>query len=63
MGLDSVGEPAWKCERENRDWRWREIKLSDPAIFNVSMSVEKWLLSGYLLKVATNWVTLGNQKL
>ena len=63
MGLDSVGEHARKYERENRDWRWREIKLSVPAILNVSMSVEKWVLSGYLLKVAANCVILGNQKL
>ena len=27
------------------------------------MSVEKWLLTGYLLKVATNCVILWNQKL
>ena len=63
MGLDSVGEHARKYDRENRDWRWREIKLSVPAILNVSMSVEKWVLSGYLLKVAANCVILGNQKL
>ena len=63
MGLDSVGEHARKYERETRDWRWREIKLSVPAILNVSMSVEKWVLSGYLLKVAANCVILGNQKL
>ena len=63
MGLDSVGEHARKYERENRDWRWREIKLSVPAILNVSISVEKWVLSGYLLKVAANCVILGNQKL
>ena len=27
------------------------------------MSVEKWLLTGYLLKVAANCAILGNQKL
>ena len=29
-----------------------QTKLSVSTIFNVSMSVEKWLLTGYLLKVA-----------
>ena len=29
-----------------------QTKLSVSAIVNVSMSVEKWLLTGYLLKVA-----------
>ena len=24
-----VGERAWKCDRENRDWRWRQIKSID----------------------------------
>ena len=40
-----------------------QTKLRVSAIFNVSMSVEKWLLNGYLLKVAANCVILWNQKL
>ena len=40
-----------------------QTKLSVSTVLNVSMSVEKWLLTGYLLKVATNCVILWNQKL
>ena len=40
-----------------------QTKLSVSAIVNVSMSVEKWILTGYLLKVAANCAILGNQKL
>ena len=35
-----------------------QTKLSVSTVLNVSMSVEKWLLPGYLLKVATNCVIL-----
>ena len=24
--LNSVGEPTQKCNRENREWRWHQIK-------------------------------------
>ena len=35
--------------------------LSVSTIFNVSMSVEKWLLTGYLLKVAAKCAILWNE--
>ena len=31
MGLDSEGERAQKCDRENRDWRWLQIKPSQAS--------------------------------
>ena len=37
-------------------------KLSVSSLLNISMSVEKWLPTGYLLKVTTNCVVLWNQK-
>ena len=40
-----------------------QTKSSVVAIFNVSMSAEKWLLTGYLLKLAANCAILSNQKL
>ena len=29
MGLNSVGERAYKCGKEIREWRWRHIKPID----------------------------------
>ena len=40
-----------------------QTKLIVSAIFSVSMSVGKWLLPGYLLKVAAKCAILWNQKL
>ena len=65
MGLDSVGGTCSKSDRGNRDWWFasNQTKLSVSTIFNVSMSVEKWLLTGYLLKVAAKCAILWNEKL
>ena len=40
-----------------------QIKLNVSAVSNVSVSVEKWLLTGYLLKLAAKCAILWNQKL
>ena len=54
MGLDSAGVTCSEfCGVKPRlAVASNQTKLSVSAIVNVSMSVEKWLLTGYLLKVA-----------
>ena len=65
MGLDSVGGTC------SKKWQGKprltvasnQAKLRISTIFIVSMSVEKLLLTGYLLKVAAKCAILWNEKL
>ena len=63
--LDSVGgtclEP-WQG-KSRLTVASNQIQLSVSTIFNVLMSVEKWLLTGFLLKVAAKCAILWNEKL
>ena len=63
VGLDSVGERPWKCDRENRDWWWRQINVKRLGYIQCFNASWKGLLTEYLLKVTGNRAILWNQKL
>ena len=65
IGLDSVGRTClepWQG-KSRLTVASNETQLSVSTIFNVLMSVEKWLLTGFLLKVAAKCAILWNEKL
>ena len=65
IGLDSVGRTClepWQG-KSRLTVASNETQLSVSTIFNVLMSVEKWLLTDFLLKVAAKCAILWNEKL
>ena len=56
MGLGSGWERAQKCvgKTETSGVASDQTKLSGPTILNVSISIEKYSLTSYLLRVATS---------
>ena len=61
MCLNFVEERTQKCDRENREWRWRQIK----SIYwlYLDLVVEKLCYINCLNAWATNCAIFGNQKL
>ena len=53
VDLNYVGEGNGKCGKENRGWRWRQIKSIARWQLRVSTVLDV-LMSGYQVKVATN---------
>ena len=63
MCLNFVEERSQKCNRENREWRWRQLK----SIYRLhpDLVVKQLCYIGYLnasTTKATNCVTFRNQK-
>ena len=61
MCLNFVGERTQKCDKENREWRWRQIK----SIYRLYLDlvVKKLCYINCLNAWATNCATFRNQKL
>ena len=65
MCLKFVGERAQKCDKENREWRWRQIKsiyrLYQDLVVNSMLLKKRY--TNCLSAWATNFATFRNQKL
>ena len=61
MCLNFVGERTQKCDKENREWRWRQIK----SIYRLYLDlvVKQLCYISCLNAWATNCATFRNQKL
>ena len=61
MCLNSVGERTQKCDRESREWRWRQIK----SIYSwyLDLVVKRLRFINFLNAWATNYATFSNRKL
>ena len=61
MCLNFVGECTQKCDRENREWRWRQIT----SIYRLYLDlvVKKLYYITYLNAWASNCATFRNQML
>ena len=61
MCLNFVGERTQKCDKENREWRWRQIK----SIYRLYLDliIKKLYCINFLNALATNSATFRNQKL
>ena len=61
MCLNFVGERTQKCDKENREWRWRQIK----SIYRLYLDlvVKQLCYISCLNAWATNCATFRNKKL
>ena len=61
MCLNFVGERTQKCDRENREWRWRQI-MSVSRLY-LDLAVKQLYYLNCLNAWATNYATFRNQNL